>query len=163
MAAGSPTKHQVGVALGSNLGNRHALLAAGFAFLDRLDANGRALRSGLVETKPVDCAPGTPSFLNAAAEIRFRGEPEELLARLQAFERELGRAPADLRPVNAPRPLDLDILYFGPQVQSTDRLTLPHPRMTQRRFVLEPLAQIRPDLILPGEKRTVRELLSACG
>ncbi len=156
----APAPHTVGIALGANLGERHANLAAGFRFLDRLDLRGRALRSGLLETDPVDCAPGDPLFLNAVAEIQYAGEPEELLQRLQEFERELGRAPVGDRPVNAPRPLDLDILYVDELVINTPRLIVPHPRMTERRFVLEPLAQIRPELVLPGETKTVAELLA---
>lgn len=156
----APAPHRVGIALGANLGDRHANLAEGFRFLDRLDGRGRALRSGLLETAPVDCAPGDPPFLNAVAEIHYTGEPAELLRCLLEFERELGRAPSGERPVNAPRPLDLDILYFDELVITTATLTVPHPRMTQRRFVLEPLAQIRPELILPGESKTVAELLA---
>ncbi|MEM1059788.1 MAG: 2-amino-4-hydroxy-6-hydroxymethyldihydropteridine diphosphokinase [Verrucomicrobiota bacterium] len=158
-----PNPHEaVGIALGSNLGDRHAEIRAGFAFLDSLDINAHARRSGVIETLPVDCQPGDPVFLNAVAEIHFSGEPRELLRRLQAFERERGRLPSGERPVNAPRSLDLDILYFGQRrIDETD-LTVPHPRTTQRRFVLEPLAQIRPDLILPGQNKSVAELLADC-
>lgn len=156
----APAPHRVGIALGANLGDRHENLEAGFRLLDRLDVRGHALRSGLLETAPVDCAPGDPLFLNAVAEIHYAGEPEELLRRLQEFERELGRAPSGERPVNAPRPLDLDILYIDDLELTTPTLTVPHPRMTARRFVLEPLAQIRPDLVLPGQTKTVAELLA---
>lgn len=157
----APSPHRVGIALGANLGDRQENLEAGFRLLDRLDVRGCALRSGLLETAPVDCAPGDPTFLNAVAEIHYVGDPEDLLCRLQEFEREVGRAPSGERPVNAPRPLDLDILYVDALELATPTLTVPHPRMTQRRFVLEPLAQIRPELVLPGETKTVAALLAA--
>jgi len=156
-----PAPQQAGIALGSNLGDRKAHLDAGFRLLDRLDAEGWALRSGLIETQPQDCPPGSPAFLNAVAEIRFAGEPLELLHRLQQLEAELGRASPEEREINAPRPLDLDILYFGSLEINTPELILPHPRMPQRRFVLEPLAQIRPDLVPPGQTQTVSQLLAA--
>ena len=150
----------VGIALGSNLGDRQGELAAGFAFLRTLAFEGLLRASPLLETAPVDCAPGSPPFLNAVAEIEADPEalpPRELLRRLQDFERSRGR-PARREP-NAPRPLDLDILYYGDLRLNDPDLVIPHPRAVQRRFVLEPLAHLRPDLILPGQTRTVRELL----
>ena len=86
-----------------------------------------------------------------------RGEtPESLLAKLQSLEKEFGRKPKPER--NAPRPLDLDLIAFGGETRATPELTLPHPRVAQRRFVLLPLSEIAPDLVLPGEKLTVDEL-----
>jgi 2-amino-4-hydroxy-6-hydroxymethyldihydropteridine diphosphokinase len=80
------------------------------------------------------------------------------LAKLQALEKEFGREPKKV--LNEARPLDLDLIAFGNHTCVTPRLTLPHPRATQRRFVLEPLAEIAPDLVLPGQTRTVKELLA---
>jgi 2-amino-4-hydroxy-6-hydroxymethyldihydropteridine diphosphokinase len=150
----------VGIALGSNLGDRDAELEAGLSFLRSLSVQGRLLESARLETAPVDCPPGSAPFLNAVTELQLDASaipPHELLRRLQAFEKSRGR-PAE-RAVNAPRPLDLDILYYGSQVVNEPDLIIPHPRAAQRRFVLEPLAQIRPELVLPGQTRTVRELL----
>jgi 2-amino-4-hydroxy-6-hydroxymethyldihydropteridine diphosphokinase len=150
----------VGLALGSNQGDRQAELDAGISFLRSLAFRGQVCASARFETEPVDCPPGSPPFLNAVAEIELDPEvvsPPDLLKRLQAFEWERGRP--SVRDLNAPRPLDIDILYYGNLELNEAGLTIPHPRAIQRHFVLEPLAQIRPDLILPGQKRTVRELL----
>lgn len=148
---------KVGIALGSNLGDRASHLAAGFDFLASLSSTRSLLRSAPLETAPVDCPPGSGAFLNAVAEIDFDGMPQELLSRLQEFERSLGRP--EKRPVNAPRPLDLDILYFGDLQLNEPHLVIPHPRLVQREFVLRPLAEIRPGLILPGQTQTVQTLL----
>lgn len=151
----------VGIALGSNLGNRAAELEAGFAFLQTLSA-APIRRSSILETAPVDCPPGSASFLNAVAELQVdpaKLPPRELLGRLQAFERQRGRPLEHGR--NSPRPLDLDVLYFGNAILQEHDLVIPHPRVATRGFVLGPLAELQPDLILPGQTRTVRELLAA--
>jgi 2-amino-4-hydroxy-6-hydroxymethyldihydropteridine diphosphokinase len=150
-----------GIALGSNLGDRAAEIEAGFAFLRELSADGAVRCSSVIETAPVDCPPGSAPFLNAVAEIAANPaklSPRSLLALLQEFEIQRGRARAHGR--NSPRPLDLDLLYFGHVVLNEPGLTLPHPRLAERRFVLEPLAQLRPDLILPGQTLQVSELLA---
>jgi 2-amino-4-hydroxy-6-hydroxymethyldihydropteridine diphosphokinase len=97
--------------------------------------------------------------VNAIVGLRLRaGEtPESLLAKLQALEKESGRRPK--RILNEPRPLDLDLIAFGGKTRTSQELTLPHPRAHQRRFVLQPLSEIAPDLILPGQKKTVLQLL----
>ena len=117
------------------------------------------LKSSLWETTPVDCPPGSPVFVNAVAGLLpRRGEtPESLLAKLQGLEREFGRRPKKV--LNEARPLDLDLLAFGGEQRATEELTLPHPRAHQRRFVLQPLSEIAPDLILPGQSKSVAELL----
>jgi len=149
---------QTGLALGSNLGDRLAHLQAGRAFLLTLHAGPHPPAVSRVhETAPVDCPPGSASFLNAVVEIYTPLPPHDLLQRLAAFEQDCGRAARRQR--NAPRPLDLDILYCGELVLDTPSLVLPHPRMTRRRFVLQPLAELRPGLVLPGQHRTVTELL----
>jgi 2-amino-4-hydroxy-6-hydroxymethyldihydropteridine diphosphokinase len=116
-------------------------------------------RSSLLETKPVDCPPGSPNFVNAVvALIPRRGEtPESLLQKLQKLEKEFGRVPKKI--LNESRPLDLDIIAFGNEVRATPELTLPHPRAHLRQFVLQPLAELAPNLILPGQSRAVSELL----
>ncbi len=145
------------VALGSNLGDRAAHLRAAAAFLESL-ATGPVEFSPVFEAAPLDCPPGSPAFLNAAAIFPTTFEPGALLARCRAFESARGRPGAYAR--NSPRPLDLDLLYHGGLVSSDPGLILPHPRLHLRRFVLEPLAALRPDLVLPGFDRTISELLA---
>ena len=146
------------VALGSNLGDSATILRRAFQKLQDFSVEPLA-RSSIWKTTPVDCPPGPPSFLNAmAALLPDRTQtPEHLLSKLKALEVEFGRQPKAVP--NEPRPLDLDLIAFGLEVRESDSLTLPHPRAHRRRFVLEPLAEIAPDLILPNQQQTVRELL----
>ena len=95
--------------------------------------------------------------MNAVAEIRVAGDAFELFQRLRALERAAGRP--DTRPRFAPRVLDLDLLLFGDQVIRTEELVVPHPGLTRRRFVLAPLAELAPELVPPGESRSVAALL----
>ncbi len=151
---------QVGIALGSNLGDRSAQLNAGIAFLRTLSVISEVRESPRIKTTPVDCPPGSDEFLNSVAEIdvdSIAHPPRKLLELLQEFEGSRGRAL--VRDVNAPRPLDLDIIYYGDQVVREPFLLIPHPRAHLRHFVLEPLSRLRPDLILPGQTKTVMELL----
>jgi 2-amino-4-hydroxy-6-hydroxymethyldihydropteridine diphosphokinase len=151
----------VGIALGSNLGDRAAELDAGIFFLRDLSVDDKVRESPRLETVPVDCPPGSPPFLNAVAEIRIDTDilpPRALLEKLQAFERERGRA--IVRAINAPRPLDLDIIYYACVENREQDLIIPHPRAHLRRFVLEPLSHMRPDLVLPGQTKSVSELLA---
>ena len=144
-----------GIALGSNLGDRlshlHAALG-GLAGLGELRAVSAAY-----QTTPVDCTDDAPAFLNAVVELRSALDPAALMAAFRDIERGLGRP--DRRPLNSPRSIDLDILYAGRQTVDEAELTIPHPRLHQRRFVLEPLASIRPALVLPGFSKNVRTLL----
>jgi 2-amino-4-hydroxy-6-hydroxymethyldihydropteridine diphosphokinase len=138
------------VGLGANLGDREA------AILDaarRIDA--RRL-STIRETEPWGYA-DQPPFLNAVAEIETELTPRELLDRLLAVERELGRI--RLGPRWGPRTIDLDLLLYGDLVVDEPGLTVPHPHLHERRFVLEPLAELDPTLIVPG-KGTVSTLLA---
>ena len=114
--------------------------------------------SPIVETKPAEGAVGD-DFLNLVVELSTGLSPEMLLRHLQAIEVELGRE-SD-HPRLASRTIDLDILYAGNLVLSNHEVVIPHPRMHLRRFVLTPLADIRPDLILPGQQQTVAALLAA--
>jgi 2-amino-4-hydroxy-6-hydroxymethyldihydropteridine diphosphokinase len=147
-----------GVALGSNLGDRlHHLRLAARALDQLADFSQPVLRAPVYETDPMDCAPGTPASLNSVIEIGYFGEPPDLLERLRAIEAALGRPAARER--NAPRVLDLDLLYADDLVVDTPDLQLPHPRLHERRFVLEPLAEVRPHLRLPGHSLSVSDLL----
>jgi 2-amino-4-hydroxy-6-hydroxymethyldihydropteridine diphosphokinase len=108
----------------------------------------------------VDCPPGAGDFVNAAAafEARVGLAPEELLAALKALERQFGERDTVVR--NAPRELDLDLLLFDDQRRDTPDFCLPHPRAVQRRFVLEPAAEVLPEAVWPGTGRTIRTLLA---
>jgi 2-amino-4-hydroxy-6-hydroxymethyldihydropteridine diphosphokinase len=151
---------QVGIALGSNLGDRSAELDKGIAFLRTLSVIDEVRESPRIKTAPVDCPPDSGEFLNSVAEIDVDSvahPPHVLLELLQGFEHSRGRAL--VRDVNAPRPIDLDILYYGSQVVREPFLIIPHPRAHLRRFVLEPLSHLRPDLVLPGQTKSIIELL----
>jgi len=129
--------------------------------MERLEALSQRplLRSSLWQTAPVDCPPGAPPFINAVVALVPRaGEtPESLLARLQALEKEFGRRPKHVH--NEPRVLDLDLIAFGDERRALPHLMLPHPRAPERRFVLQPLSEIAPDLLLTGQSQTVAQLL----
>ncbi len=147
------------IAIGSNLGDSHRTVRAAIRRLAEFSA-GPVRVSSLWLTTPVDCPLGSSPFVNAVvALLPRRGEtPESLLQHLQALEREFGRVRT--RMPNEPRTLDLDLIAFGRERRCTPELTLPHPRAHQRRFVLQPLSEIAPELILPGQTRSVSELLA---
>jgi 2-amino-4-hydroxy-6-hydroxymethyldihydropteridine diphosphokinase len=157
-AAGDTLSEWAFVALGSNLGDSADIVRRALAKLQAL-SGAPLLRSSLWQTTPVDCPPGSPRFINAIAALRpRRGEtPATLLRRLQKLETAFGRTRKKI--LNEPRRLDLDLIAFGSHVVQSPGLELPHPRAHRRAFVLQPLAEIAPDLILPGQTRTVRELL----
>ena len=147
------------VALGSNIGDRlETLRAARKAILDLANVKAPILSSAVYETEPVGCEPGAGKFLNAVVEFEYRDEPARLLEQLIEIEEALGRK-RDHRP-NVSRTIDIDLLYCGDQRIDDERLQLPHARLHLREFVLRPLADIRPDLLLPGQKKTIRELLA---
>lgn len=148
------------VALGSNLGDSVAVLQEAMDRLQEFSAEP-VRRSSLWTSSPVDCPPDSPGFVNAAASLRpLPGEtPESLLHRLQDLEREAGRRPKKVH--NEARPLDLDIIAWGDLTMRTDFLVLPHPRAHLRRFVLQPLAEIAPESVLPGTGHSIAELLNA--
>ena len=149
-----------GVALGSNLGDRAANLRRGIDLLMlRMPECRITAEGGIYETEPVDCAPATQAFLNTVIEIESPCSPGELHSHLVAVESELGRSA--VREKNAPRTLDLDLLYAGDFVSDDPSLIIPHPRMHLRRFVLQPLSDIRPDMKLPGHRRTIAQHLAA--
>jgi 2-amino-4-hydroxy-6-hydroxymethyldihydropteridine diphosphokinase len=146
------------IALGSNLGDPRDTVLRAMDRLQELSAQPLA-KSSLLETSPVDCPPGSPNFVNAVVGLVPRPEetPESLLRKLQKLEKEFGRTPKKV--LNESRPLDLDLLAFGNETRSTAELTLPHPRAHLRQFVLQPLVEIAPTLVLPGQKKSVSELL----
>ena len=148
---------RTGIALGSNLGDRHSHLDGAVASLKSLHEQGLFLTSYYYETEPQDCPPDSPHFLNAVIELDTSLHPLRLLKKLQALEVLAGREKD--HPFHAPRSLDLDILYFGEFFLNTPELELPHPRINERLFVLQPLAEIRPDLRLPGYSLTCLEYL----
>jgi 2-amino-4-hydroxy-6-hydroxymethyldihydropteridine diphosphokinase len=148
-----------GIGLGSNIENRLANLREGCKRVCALHETGFPIRvSSIYETTPVDCEPGTMPYLNAALEINFPGTPIALLDRLLEIEKAMGRP--SKRPRYSPRIIDLDVLYAGNLVLNYPEIIIPHPRLRQRRFVLTPLTEISPELVLPGQLRPVRALLA---
>jgi 2-amino-4-hydroxy-6-hydroxymethyldihydropteridine diphosphokinase len=144
------------IALGSNLGETKQTLNAAVGRLGRL---GQVVaRSSLYETEPVGFR-DQAVFLNAVIALDTQLEPLALLRALLAIERELGRDRTHAIP-KGPRTLDLDLLLVGNQVIAEEELTLPHPALTQRRFVLAPMAEIAPNLKLPQQNQTIAELLA---
>jgi 2-amino-4-hydroxy-6-hydroxymethyldihydropteridine diphosphokinase len=148
-------KKIVYLSLGSNLGDRQANLR---------NATGRLLELGdvlevssLYETEPVDFT-DQPWFLNCAVAVRTELLPREFLAGILGIEKSMGR---ERTVPKGPRLIDIDILLFGQQTIHTPQLTVPHPAMTERRFVLEPLAEIAPAVLHPARKKTIRQLLGA--
>lgn len=152
---------KAGIAIGSDLGDRLEHLKQARDFLCSISDGGWLLAAPVYETPPVDCPPGTPAFLNTVVEIESSLPPDELMRRLLQFEESHGRPNAHGR--NTPRTVDLDVLYFGDLVKKEGIVMLPHPRLHERRFVLQPLADIRPELVVPGLGRTVRQLLASLG
>lgn len=149
---------RAGVAIGSNLGERLANLRNARKDIATLSGVLPPMRSSAIyETEPVGCEKGAAKFLNAAIEFGYAGEAQELLRALATIERLLGRSGAHAR--NVSRTIDLDLLYFGELEVETAELQLPHPRLTEREFVLRPLADIRPDLVLPRQTEPVGLLL----
>lgn len=142
------------IGLGANLGEPVKAIRAAFEAIDRLPSTRALARSPLYRSAPIDSS--GPDYVNAVLAVSTRLTPQELLARLQGIEVEHGRE----RPYrNAPRSLDLDLLMHGERLIDSPDLTLPHPRMHERAFVLRPLADIAPDLTIPGHGR-IEQLLT---
>lgn len=142
------------LSLGSNLGDRAANLRTA---LDKLNKFGRSVRvSSFYETEPVELRE-QPWFVNCVAELETELTPHQLLAQIQRIEQALGR---QRRIPKGPRTLDIDIVLFGDLVVQDVALQIPHPAMHQRRFVLEPLTEVNPDVFHPLLQKTARELLA---
>lgn len=151
---------RAGIALGSNLGDSPAHLRTALARLREIASPAEpVLVAPVYQTPPLDCPPGSPDFLNTVVEIGYDGTAHELLGLTRSIENELGRVRGPER--NAPRTIDLDVLYLGDTRIHDDELELPHPRIFTRRFVLQPLADIRPDLALPDSNRSIADALRA--
>ncbi len=150
---------KVGLGLGSNKGDRLRHLRDAKAYLLSLSLEQWHLQSPLYESLPVDCLPNSPSFYNAVLEIEFSGAPRTLLKKIQAYETAHGRNADREAGINAPRAIDIDILYFGEKELLSKNLVIPHPRLAQRRFVLVPLSTICPQRLIKGTARTVQQLL----
>jgi 2-amino-4-hydroxy-6-hydroxymethyldihydropteridine diphosphokinase len=155
----SAMSKRAAIAMGSNLGDRLGNLQMARDRIRTLDGVTLPMaQSAVYETSPVDCEAGAQKFYNAVIEIGFEKSADELFEALQEIEHELGREPNHER--NVSRTIDLDLLYFGSQERAEPPLQLPHPRMTARKFVLQPLCDIAPDLRLPGQTKNVGELLA---
>ena len=148
---------KVGIGLGSNVGDRLLHLQQAKRYLLSLSPEQWHRVSPVYETEPVGCPDGSGKFLNAVLEIEFTGAPRTLLKKLLAYEKARGRD--RVAGTNMPRTIDLDILYFGEREVLEKDLVIPHPRISERRFVLLPLSTICPDMIVKGTARTVRMLL----
>lgn len=143
------------LSLGSNLGNRQDNLNKALELLSQRLKVEKV--SSIYDTEPVGNIE-QPRFLNLACQVYTTLAPMELLALAKGIELKLGRT---LGRANAPRPIDIDILLYGDQVIETPELVIPHPRLTERAFVLIPLAEIAPDLVHPVNGKTVKELMKA--
>lgn len=154
-------QHRAYIGLGANLPSpAGAPEQTVRAAIDALGKAGQVTAySRLYRTEPVGLE-SQPAFVNAVAQLETDLEPEPLLDFLLALERRYGRD-RTLDPPKGPRTLDLDLLLVDGVILSTETLTLPHPALAERRFVLAPLAEIAPDLRIPGRGTTVRELLAA--
>jgi 2-amino-4-hydroxy-6-hydroxymethyldihydropteridine diphosphokinase len=154
----SKTSSLAFVALGSNLGDSQKIILGAMARLQNF-SDDRILKSSLWQTSPVNCPSDSPKFMNAVVGLipKENETPETLLKKLRGLEKEFGRAPKTV--LNEPRPLDLDLIAFGNETRNSPELILPHQRAHLRKFVLQPLSEIAPELILPGQGKTVSQLL----
>jgi 2-amino-4-hydroxy-6-hydroxymethyldihydropteridine diphosphokinase len=148
--------HIAYIALGANLGDRDASIRAAGELLRQTPGVSSVILSSLYETEPVGGPAGQPTYLNAAARVETDLGARELMDVLLNTEAALGRQRIDKW---GPRTIDLDLLLFDDAVINTPDLTVPHPRMHERRFVLHPLVEIAPDVVHPVLKQSVLELL----
>jgi 2-amino-4-hydroxy-6-hydroxymethyldihydropteridine diphosphokinase len=149
-------KKLVYLSLGSNLGNREGYLREAISRLRELGVIRQV--SAFYETQPVEVQTEQPWFLNCALAMETELDPSAFLGRMLAVEQSMGRVRTEPK---GPRTIDIDILFFGNDVLDTPELTVPHPAMQQRRFVLQPLAEIAPAFMHPVLKRTMQELLDS--
>jgi 2-amino-4-hydroxy-6-hydroxymethyldihydropteridine diphosphokinase len=152
--------HVAYIGLGANLGQREKSITAALNALERTRGIVVEAVSSLYQTDPVGGPPGQPEFLNAVARLRTELSPQRLLAVLLNVEHSLGRHRGERW---GPRTIDLDILLYDDLVLSEDGLTIPHPLMHERRFVMEPLAEIAADVVHPTLQLTARDILKSIG
>jgi 2-amino-4-hydroxy-6-hydroxymethyldihydropteridine diphosphokinase len=146
---------RVFLGVGSNLGDRAQHLEAAKALLQKLPETRFLKSSSVLETEPVGGPPRQGKYLNAVWEIETALPPRELKDKLLQIESRLGRRRGEL---NAPREIDLDILFCGDQIVAEEKLKIPHPRLHERAFVLVPLVELAPEFIHPKMKKSVKEL-----
>ncbi|MEK7524573.1 MAG: 2-amino-4-hydroxy-6-hydroxymethyldihydropteridine diphosphokinase [Patescibacteria group bacterium] len=146
------------LSLGSNLGDRFAAVNLAVNELQKVAGETKKV-SSLYETEPVGDR-NQPWFLNCCLSIETTHTPEQLFELCQAIEQQMGRAPEHQK--NAPRPIDIDILYYGNQILNTPQLVIPHPEMQNRLFVLQPLWEIAPAFTHPVLKKSNAQLLKEC-
>ncbi len=152
---------EYGLSLGSNLGNRLAFLKKARICIEQIPGVTDVRRSNVYETEPVGVRPEYEdlNYLNAVLVIASDLPPDVISDAIHRIEEDLGRMRTDDR--FAPRPIDIDMLFAGDTMSDDDDLTLPHPRWAERRFVVQPLADIKPDLVFPGDQRRVRDVLAS--
>ncbi|OIO38443.1 MAG: 2-amino-4-hydroxy-6-hydroxymethyldihydropteridine diphosphokinase [Candidatus Omnitrophica bacterium CG1_02_49_10] len=148
---------RVYIGIGSNMGDRKANIDKAMGLLKEIAETEVVSASALYKSLPVGGPPDQGDFLNGAVLIKTSINPLELLNKLKYIEHRLGRPKNAER--NAPRTIDLDILLYNDLVVKGENIQIPHPRLAERRFVLEPLCEISPDLLHPESKKTVRQLL----
>lgn len=146
------------VALGSNQGDRELNLLRALAETGRLPGTRITAVSGFYDTDPVGPVP-QPTFLNAVIRLETSLSPQELLAELQKIETEVFKRKRELR--WGPRPMDLDLLFYGNLILAEPDLQIPHPRLHERLFVLAPLAEIAPDFVHPQLEKSISEILGS--
>lgn len=161
MSKSEPTANTAYIALGSNLGDRHAMIRSALTSLRATPGVEVIAVSRIIETAPVG-GPGQGAYLNAAAELRTTLSPRDLLNTCLSIERAHGRDRASAQHWG-PRVLDIDLLLYGGRIIDEPGLCVPHPRMLERRFVLAPLAEIAPAAMHPIEGLTIESLLDRLG
>lgn len=152
---------EIALSFGSNQGDRLARLSEAGRRIGAIPGVGIVARSRVYETEPVDVAPEHAGmlFLNALMIIETELDLHTLLGHLHAIERDMGRKRGQER--NLPRPIDIDIVYAGALSLGDAALTVPHPSWATRRFVVQPLCDVRPDVCVPGQGRTARDVLGS--